>query len=251
MALMLRMAGIPSRVVSGFSPGSYNRDTGEYRVRDLDAHSWVEVYFSGIGWVTFDPTPAAAPADRAGQGPKPANEGRDGGNASTGDGSKAPGSDRAQDPGARAGSSGSGGGEGHYGLLAVLGLIALAGGGWVLWGGRFGGSPRTGTEAAEAHLGELQRALPRLGWALPASSTLLQLERRLRRAAGPAAGRYVARLRQMRFSPTGPGQASRGERRALRRELTASRGIITRLRGFVLLPPGGPAHRGGFRFRRR
>ena len=40
---MLRMAGIPARVAAGFSPGSYNRDTGEYRVRDLDAHSWVEV----------------------------------------------------------------------------------------------------------------------------------------------------------------------------------------------------------------
>ena len=67
MALMLRMSGIPARVVSGFSPGSLNRDTGEFRVRDLDAHSWVEVYFADIGWVTFDPTPAAAPADRAGQ----------------------------------------------------------------------------------------------------------------------------------------------------------------------------------------
>ncbi len=64
MALMLRMSGIPARVVSGFSPGSLNRDTGEFRVRDLDAHSWVEVFFNGIGWVTFDPTPAASPAER-------------------------------------------------------------------------------------------------------------------------------------------------------------------------------------------
>ena len=47
MALMLRMLGIPARVAAGFSPGSYNRDTGEFRVRDLDAHSWVEVYFTG------------------------------------------------------------------------------------------------------------------------------------------------------------------------------------------------------------
>src|SRR3712207_7697934 len=41
---------IPARVAAGFSPGSYNRDTREYRVRDLDAHSWVEVFFTGIGW---------------------------------------------------------------------------------------------------------------------------------------------------------------------------------------------------------
>ena len=62
MALMLRMAGIPARVAAGFSPGSYNQDTREYRVRDLDAHSWVEVWFNGIGWVPFDPTPARSPA---------------------------------------------------------------------------------------------------------------------------------------------------------------------------------------------
>ena len=62
MALMLRMAGIPARVAAGFSPGSYNKDTREYRVRDLDAHSWVEVWFTGIGWVPFDPTPARSPA---------------------------------------------------------------------------------------------------------------------------------------------------------------------------------------------
>src|SRR3954451_5903774 len=62
MALMLRMVGIPARVAAGFAPGSLNRDSGEFRVRDLDAHAWVEVYFNGIGWVTFDPTPPAAPA---------------------------------------------------------------------------------------------------------------------------------------------------------------------------------------------
>ena len=65
MALMLRMAGIPARVAAGFSPGSYNKDTREYRVRDLDAHSWVEVWFTGIGWVPFDPTPARSRRSRS------------------------------------------------------------------------------------------------------------------------------------------------------------------------------------------
>jgi transglutaminase-like putative cysteine protease len=61
MALMLRMVGIPARIASGFSPGTpTGNDT--YVVQDFDAHSWVEVYFNGIGWVPFDPTPAAAPA---------------------------------------------------------------------------------------------------------------------------------------------------------------------------------------------
>ena len=70
MALMLRMLGIPARVAAGFSPGSYNRDTREYRVRDLDAHSWVEVYFTGIGWVPFDPTPTASPAESQSRRPR-------------------------------------------------------------------------------------------------------------------------------------------------------------------------------------
>ncbi|HKN77329.1 MAG TPA: DUF3488 and transglutaminase-like domain-containing protein [Candidatus Acidoferrum sp.] len=60
MAIMLRTLGIPTREVNGFLPGEYN-DLGEdYIVRASDAHSWVEVYFPGSGWMTFDPTPPGA-----------------------------------------------------------------------------------------------------------------------------------------------------------------------------------------------
>jgi protein-glutamine gamma-glutamyltransferase len=58
-ALLLRLAGVPARVVAGFGTGV--RSHGSYDVRDVDAHDWIEVYFSGIGWVPFNPTPAAAP----------------------------------------------------------------------------------------------------------------------------------------------------------------------------------------------
>ena len=62
MAIMLRTIGIPTREVNGFLPGEYN-DLGEdYIVRASDAHSWVEVYFPGTGWLTFDPTPPGAEA---------------------------------------------------------------------------------------------------------------------------------------------------------------------------------------------
>ncbi|HTP70230.1 MAG TPA: DUF3488 and transglutaminase-like domain-containing protein [Dongiaceae bacterium] len=57
MAVMLRTLGIPSREVNGFLPGEYNNVAGDYIVRASDAHSWVEAYFPGTGWVTFDPTP--------------------------------------------------------------------------------------------------------------------------------------------------------------------------------------------------
>src|SRR4051794_37796974 len=61
MALLLRMGGVPARVSTGFSPGTYDRSRGEWVVRDVDAHSWVEAYFPKLGWITFDPTPGVAP----------------------------------------------------------------------------------------------------------------------------------------------------------------------------------------------
>jgi protein-glutamine gamma-glutamyltransferase len=60
MTILLRTLEIPAREVNGFLPGEYNDLAGDYIVRASDAHSWVEVYFPGSGWVTFDPTPAAA-----------------------------------------------------------------------------------------------------------------------------------------------------------------------------------------------
>lgn len=61
MALMLRELGIPSRNVTGFVGGTYNRFGRYYAVREGDAHSWVEAYFDDPirGWVTFDPTPTS------------------------------------------------------------------------------------------------------------------------------------------------------------------------------------------------
>lgn len=60
LAIMLRTLGIPTREVNGFLPGEYNDLGDDYIVRASDAHSWVEVYFTGIGWMTFDPTPPGA-----------------------------------------------------------------------------------------------------------------------------------------------------------------------------------------------
>ncbi|MBC7924574.1 MAG: DUF3488 domain-containing protein [Bryobacteraceae bacterium] len=60
MAVMLRSIQIPSRVVTGFQSGMYNPITGWQVVRASDAHSWVEAWIAGQGWVTFDPTPPDA-----------------------------------------------------------------------------------------------------------------------------------------------------------------------------------------------
>src|ERR687885_2511670 len=57
MALMLRYLGIPARVAAGFTSGSYDPGRGTWTVTDHDAHTWVEAWFSGYGWLPFDPTP--------------------------------------------------------------------------------------------------------------------------------------------------------------------------------------------------
>jgi hypothetical protein len=57
MAVMLRTLRIPARVVNGFRGDEFNDVTGNYVVRARNAHAWVEAYFPGYGWVTFDPTP--------------------------------------------------------------------------------------------------------------------------------------------------------------------------------------------------
>lgn len=60
MAMMARVVGIPSRVAVGFLPGS--RSGNDYEVSIRDMHAWPELYFSGYGWVRFEPTPSVATA---------------------------------------------------------------------------------------------------------------------------------------------------------------------------------------------
>jgi transglutaminase-like putative cysteine protease len=65
MAMLLRTLGVPTRNVTGFIGGSYNRFGDFYAVRQGDAHSWVEVYLEGRGWTRFDPTPPVSSAPRS------------------------------------------------------------------------------------------------------------------------------------------------------------------------------------------
>jgi protein-glutamine gamma-glutamyltransferase len=58
MALMLRLQGIPARLVAGYRRGEYNEMADVYVIRAKDAHAWVEVFSPGKGWIRFDPTPS-------------------------------------------------------------------------------------------------------------------------------------------------------------------------------------------------
>jgi hypothetical protein len=57
MAVMLRTLRIPVRQMSGYVVGNYDDKTHRIYVNSLDAHSWVEVFFPGYGWIPFEPTP--------------------------------------------------------------------------------------------------------------------------------------------------------------------------------------------------
>ena len=60
-AILMRAAGIPARVVTGYQGGTLNRYADYWIVRQSDAHAWNEVWIEGRGWLRVDPTSAIAP----------------------------------------------------------------------------------------------------------------------------------------------------------------------------------------------
>lgn len=58
---LMRAAGVPARIVTGYQGGEINRVDGYMVVRQADAHAWAEVWLENRGWVRVDPTAAAAP----------------------------------------------------------------------------------------------------------------------------------------------------------------------------------------------
>ncbi len=180
MALLMRMGGIPARVVTGFSTGATDTKTGEYVVRDFDAHSWVEVYYPNWGWITFDPTPAASPARS-----QPADAASSG---SSSGGSVPQFSDPLSERGAGVPVAGVAKPWWYWPIrvlvvLAVAGLLVLA---WRRW--------RRGAPPA---LTELERALRRTRRVPAPGTTLHALETRF--SSTPAAAGYVRALRESRY----------------------------------------------------
>ena len=236
MALMLRLVGIPSRVATGFGPGRPSGDDGAYLVRDFDAHSWVEVYFNRIGWVPFDPTPSAAPADSQTNG-----LGLFGDTSSRG-GKVAEKSGRTPVAHENRPKPAHASPKTFSPSLVPLYVFVLAVvvGAAVLCVRMRRGRSLSPAGATQARLWELEAALRRMRAQPRGGTTLLELEGRLARFAGPAAAAYAARLRAARYSPRDPGPPTAAERRALRRELSSGHGLRSRLHGFLVIPPGGP-----------
>jgi hypothetical protein len=233
MALMLRMDGIPARVAAGFKPGIYDAAAAGWSVRALDAHSWVEVYFTGIGWVAFDPTPPrAVPLGRE------AAAALSKGALLRGQA----GASKASTPAGRAAlaAAAAAGVTPAWVWIAaatVLATLALALSCWLRGAVRM---RRALAHDGAGAVAELQWALARAGRPIGPAATLSELERELTLAGanGEAAVRYLRLLRDARFSAR-PGLRPRArDRRALRRALAHRSGLRTRIALLWAMPPG-------------
>ncbi|HEX4437983.1 MAG TPA: transglutaminase-like domain-containing protein [Solirubrobacteraceae bacterium] len=234
MTLMLRMDGIPARVGSGFKPTVYDATMGTWRVRPVDAHSWVEVFFSGVGWVSFDPTPAAPGKPTGGSG---------GQSKSIITGGRATAGGSAAKLAATSGSDSAA----HHGaasplpvplwalVAGLLGLVAAA-----VWLTAHLRLRRALAGDGEVTVAELRSALSLLeaGDGLP---TLAALERRLAGEGREEAARYLAALRARRYGAVAvlaPSVRGRGAlRRALRPSLREPHSIRAALGLIVAMPP--------------
>lgn len=230
-ALLLRFGGVPARVAAGFSPGSRNSlRGGQFVVRDIDAHSWVEVFFPGIGWVTRDPTPAGSPARSQIADLATSNTGDSsstiGGKAS----GKADGSSASAGGGIAAASKDGGGSVWPY-IAGVLAALVLLGGGSYLW--LLTAQRRRDAKADDPQVAELARALRRSGRPPRPDLTLETLARRF--AQTPAES-YVRELVSARYG-YGTGATTRAQRAGLRRELARGLGMTGRARAWWALPP--------------
>jgi transglutaminase-like putative cysteine protease len=207
-ALLLRLAGVPARVVVGFATGVRQPD-GRFQVRDTDAHAWIEVYFQGYGWVAFNPTAAAAPAHIP----------------------------RQLDPLAPAATSG---GHDAHGGPVVLGWLAV---GAVLAALATGGVRvvRRRTRHRLVPLGPLLEGLVRRsGGRVQPSTTLAELGVELAWLVGPQTAALAAQAERGRFAPD-PAAPTPRPRIQLARALASDLGPRRALMVLVTLAATGQA----------
>ena len=225
MTLMLRMLGIPARVAVGFTSG--RRDDGKWIVTDHEAHAWVEVWFRGIGWVPFDPTPGRGTFGGSYSFASDSEEavaalGRgDLDRAGRADPRVPP--DRS-DPTSIAPTSGDDG-------PPLVGLALAATAAWVLLVGlgkaaqrRLRYLTRDPRRSATASRRELEAFLRDQGVSVPANATLADLRRILRDALALDCRSFAEAAARARY---GPPERSRSGAAAARREL---RSLLRRLR---------------------
>lgn len=222
MGLMLRTLGIPTRVAVGYTGGRYEPARGEWAVIDRDAHSWVEVYFSGHGWIPFDPTPGravASPASVSSPEYAPVDSAVEDGvveeavEPTSPEEEVAPGSpeEPTDDQGAAAGPASN---DDDFGAPAVLSLVGLALVGALALAAlgpagarrvRRSRARRAGDDRARvlAAASDVERELERRGTTVPESATPVERADVVRRATGVDASALYAQVAAARYAPPG------------------------------------------------
>jgi transglutaminase-like putative cysteine protease len=263
MAVMARTLGIPSRVAVGFLPGTPERP-GTYAITLRDAHAWPELYFEGIGWTRFEPTPATRtgppPAWTMAQSAPEPDPSAGASTTATGPSSTPTTQPHPGLPDAATGAGGPQAGPLQWlrslpwqvlamVTLALLGLAVprLA---TELARRRRWHRAVTGAQRAEAAWEELRLSLQDLGvrWAASWTPRALQLrlvrERGLDPAQEAAMARLVADLERARYAPPGtqvrPAAELRTDVRAVVAGVAASVDAGPRRRA-LLLPASGLA----------
>jgi transglutaminase-like putative cysteine protease len=265
MALMLRLLGVPARVAAGFTSGTYDEGDREWVVTDHNAHTWVEVWFPGFGWLPFDPTPGRGQLSATYSAVSDAFNRVDGAEAGGGvllDRLAGISPARAEDIRSQAqrlrgqletagGQAPGGTGGGAVGVVrdtgpSLIGLVLLVLGGAYaavvllkagLRGLRF--ATRDPRELAAACRRDVVGYLADQGMAVPPSATLADVGVTLDRYYAVNADPFVRALAIARFGRPGEAAAAlrraRRELRAVRRQLRRAVSLPNRLRGAASL----------------
>jgi transglutaminase-like putative cysteine protease len=251
MAVMARILGIPSRVAVGFQPGEAVSQQGvtSFQVTSHDLHAWPELYFEGVGWLRFEPTPGrgelpdyslTAPQDDP---TTPQDEGAAPEPTSTAGSTSAP--NRPQDDGVDV----AGGGTATRStsplpiVLLVIALVIILAGflpavARIVIRRRRQNAIRHGRDPAAAAWAELRDTARDYGWAAPDSETPRDFADRLAVVMTSDRDRidgFRADVEASAFAPPGRGAPTVAELRAMRRAIRRTVPPRDRLRA-VLLP---------------
>jgi transglutaminase-like putative cysteine protease len=260
MAVLARLEGIPSRIEIGYAAG-HKQHNGLWKVTTADAHAWPQLYFPGLGWMRFEPTPGGIDGQGSAQQPNYATQlppitGKVGNgpgstptaNPSKLNGNQAPGA-HVRAPGQSDGGAGSVEAARHKGhlpiaqiLLAVLVLLLLAGAvpgtARIISRSRRWRAVTDDRTLASAAWQEVCANLDDLGLDRKASESPRALARRISaevevdESARAALGRIAIVVERIRYAPTpAPAVASslRADVKEVRRSLASNATTVRRL----------------------
>jgi transglutaminase-like putative cysteine protease len=235
MAVMARVLGIPSRVAVGFQPGEALAAQGvtSYTVSSHDLHAWPELYFDGVGWLRFEPTPGRGELPNYSSTPAvddpttPQDEGANPDPTATIGSTNAP--DRPDQDGIDPGATGAATSTASPlpTVLAVIGILIVLGGfapavTRIVVRRRRENAIRHGREPAVAAWAELRDTARDYGWAAPDSETPRDFADRLAvvlTAQREAIDGFRTDVEESAFAPPGRGVPTVKELRAMSRAI--------------------------------